>query len=80
MIGTGLQIGNSITLALSQFKQHTGKISSIFALMNYALASLVNYIAPILVGNHLYSFGHTYLPIALILFLFAFNQRQEKLA
>ena len=69
MIGTGMQIGNSITLALAPFKNHSAKASSIFTFINYAIASFVTYFAPYWIGSHINSFGFTYLGIAFILFV-----------
>ena len=69
MVGTGMQIGNSITLALTPFKSHGAKASSIFAFTNYTIASLVIYIAPYFIGSHLLSFGQTYLIITVILLI-----------
>ena len=67
MVGTGMQIGNSITLALTPFKEHGARASSVFAFSNYGLASLVTFTAPYLAGSHIYSFGYTYLSITVIL-------------
>jgi hypothetical protein len=67
MVGTGMQIGNSITLALTPFKSHGAKASSVFAFTNYTIASLVVYAAPYFIGSHLLSLGQTYLIITVIL-------------
>ena len=77
MVGTGLQISNSITLALTPFDKRPGVASSVFAVFNYLIAAIVTILAPYVIGNHLYSIPETYSIICTILIIFAFTQKKK---